>query len=307
MINKKKKLMSLSSRRSIYGIFFVLPFIIGFIIFFIIPIVFYIYMAFCRMSLSNDGVTFEKIGLENFIALLSNITYINGIKTSLIDLAVTIIPIVLFSLFLAIILNQKFKGRFLARAIFFLPVIAASGVVAMSKYNALSSAAQNIVMGIQGEAGGNSTNILMNSVISLFGSSSFGDSLINTVSSILRNIYNIITASGVQILIFLAGLQTISPSLYEASHIDGSTAWENFWKITFPLISPLILVNVVYTLIDCMAGTNNDIVTYMYQTAMQNIDYTLSAAMGVFYFIVTYLIVGIAIFIVSKFVFYEES
>ncbi len=112
--------------------------------------------------------------------------------------------------------------------------------------------------------------------------------------------------SGVQILIFLAGLQSISPSLYEASSVEGCTAWENFWKITFPMISPLILVNSIYTIIDVLGNTDNTIVNSLYRLSILESKYGLSSAMGLVYFVVIFAILGVAMFLISKIVFYED-
>lgn len=122
----------------------------------------------------------------------------------------------------------------------------------------------------------------------------------------MDRIYEIVSASGVQILVFLAGLQSISPSLFEASNIEGATGWENFWKITFPMVSPLILVNTVYSIIDSLTNSSNVVMGMIRDTAFASNDFGLSSAMAWLYFLAILAIVGIVVKLVSKVVFYYE-
>ena len=144
-------------------------------------------------------------------------------------------------------------------------------------------------------------------IIALFGTTNITHGFVSFVTSIVSGIYDITQASGVQILIFLAGLQTISPSLYEASKIDGATGWENFWKITLPMISPMILVNAIYTIVDSLSSINNITVSLIYQTAAKDLDYTKSAAMGILYFSIVLTTLAVAMVIMSRFVYYENK
>ena len=125
------------------------------------------------------------------------------------------------------------------------------------------------------------------------------------VVNLVNNIYNIINYSGVQMLIFLAGLQSISDSIYEASRIDGATGWETFWKITFPMISPMILVNAVYTVIDAFTTENNTVMQFIDTVNKSNLE--VGAAMAWMYFLVVILIIGAVAGIVSMFVFYQRK
>ncbi len=304
---KQKRGLSLQSRRAVSGYLFTLPFLIGFVLFFLSPFVFYITMAFSDMSMTNTGMAFTFSGLKNYVHIFTtNTEFIGQVFDGLKSILIRLPSVVFFSFFVSIMLNQKFRGRGLARAIFFLPVVTASGIAAVSgnEYGIMDTAQ----MILQGNLEGNSevsVNITQ-SVVALFGTSSYGSALVDFTVGIISGIYSIANASGVQILIFLAGLQTISPSLYEASHMDGATSWENFWKITLPMISPLILVNAVYTVVDCLAGADNSVIDNIYTTAMQKIQYTTSAAMGLLYFTLIFLIIGVIIWVLSKLVFYED-
>lgn len=131
--------------------------------------------------------------------------------------------------------------------------------------------------------------------------------IVETLSTIINQLYTIITNSGVQILVFLSAMQSISPSLYEASSMEGATGWENFWKITFPMLSPFILTNVVYTVVDFFSSYNNSVMNVVMSTAQSgNRNLSYSMAMAMIYFIVAGAIIGLVIAILSRLVYYED-
>ena len=134
-----------------------------------------------------------------------------------------------------------------------------------------------------------------------------GTELVEYVTSAINNIYSIVNRSGVQMLIFLAALQSISPAIYESCKIDGATAWETFWKITFPMISPMILVNAVYTIIDSFTTDSNQVMTYISGVYSRTGGMVLSSAMSWIYFLIVILIVAVIAGIFSAFVFYGRK
>jgi ABC-type sugar transport system permease subunit len=210
--------------------------------------------------------------------------------------------ITFFSLFIAILLNSKFKGRGLVRAIFFIPIILGSGAV----LDTLNQATQNIQQGAATsvkEAASSGGSINVDYYLSMLMNLGFPDKLIGTVQMLVNRIYEVVRASSVQIIIFLASLQSISPALYEVSKIEGATSYETFWKVTFPMVSPLILTNVVYTIVDSFV--NSDIVNLAYQTAFKgSFNYGLSAAMSLISTAVICVILVVIIGIINKFTFY---
>ena len=143
-------------------------------------------------------------------------------------------------------------------------------------------------------------------ITNLLGSMAVGTELVDYVVSIVNNIFNIVNRSGVQMLIFLSGLQSISESIYESCRVDGATPWETFWKITFPMISPMILVNAIYTVIDSFTSESNQVMTYISNVYSQAGGQTLSAAMSWMYFIIVILIIAVVALILSGFVFYQR-
>ena len=268
MINLKKKSISLEQKRIRWGYIFALPFAVGFVLFFLSPLILYVILGFSKLSLTNQGMQLNPVGLENFRQVLFvRVGYFEQVLKSLGELLLTSPAIVLYSLFVATLLNQEFKGRGAVRAIFFLPVIMASGIAAVSNNDSLMGHAIHALSGDVSLTGDGDNTSMVKGLMDLLGAS-FSPQMFSFVSNLVGKIYTITMSSGVQILIFLAGLQGISPSLYEASSIEGATSWENFWKITLPMISPVVLVNSVYTIVDQLGGASNAVIMDMYDTAL---------------------------------------
>ena len=306
MINLRKRSISLEQKRIRWGYIFALPFAVGFVLFFLSPLILYIILGFSKLSLANQGMQLNPVGLENFRQVLFvRVGYFEQVLKSLGELLLTSPAIVLYSLFVATLLNQEFKGRGAVRAIFFLPVIMASGIAAVSNNDSLMGHAIHALSGEVSLTGDGNNTSRVKGLMDLLGAS-FSPQLFSFVSNLVGKIYTITMSSGVQILIFLAGLQGISPSLYEASSIEGATGWENFWKITLPMISPVVLVNAVYTIVDQLGGSSNAVIMDMYDTALKQNQFGYSSAMGLIYFSLIFLVVGLVIFIMSKFVYYED-
>ena len=112
--------------------------------------------------------------------------------------------------------------------------------------------------------------------------------------------------SGVQIVIFLSGLQSISPTLREAAHIDGASSWDFFWLITFPMISPLLLTNTVFTFISTFTDYNNVVIGYISDLASR-MELGFSSAMSMIYFLITFILLLAVYFFLNRKVFYRNS
>ena len=195
-------------------------------------------------------------------------------------------------------------GRAAFRAIFFLPVIISTGIMeTINASDIMSSQAQEGINDGSG-SGGASEIISTLDVQRLFANMKVGGELVTYVVGIVNDVYNIINYSGVQMLIFLAGLQSISPSIYEACRIDGATGWETFWKVTFPMISPMILVNSVYTIIDAFTRSTNTMIEFIDDHAVGN-PYS-ATAMSWMYFLIIMLIIAAVAAIASTFIFYQR-
>ncbi|MBQ2734434.1 MAG: sugar ABC transporter permease [Clostridia bacterium] len=307
---KRKKIASLDRRKARSGWFFILPFLIGFVLIYLPMLIESLKLSFYTIDPTKTdavGLPLTWVGWDNYReALLGSTTFAEKLVTGLQNLAFEIPAILIFSLFMAVMLNQKAAGRGVFRAIFFIPVVLSTGIME-------SIAAQDIMgeymEGTEDATGtGESTaNQLVSSMDlqSLFANMKVGTGLVDYVATAINNIYGIVNRSGVQMLIFLAGLQSISPAIYESCKIDGATAWETFWKITFPMISPMILVNGVYTIIDSFTTDSNVVMQYVSNTYSQ--DRALSSAMSWVYFLIVAAIVGVLASVLSAFVFYGRK
>ena len=303
----KKRLLSLTKRRSLSGWLFVMPFVIG-IIFIYAPIVFNsIKSTFSKVSFTN-GYQLIPNGFGNYKYIFSedpyfSITIVDGIY----DLLLQIPAIVIFSLFMAVILNQEMKGRAVFRAIFFLPVILSTGIIdSLNTSSAFFEALKDgsgMVDNNTGEEAGGIVSVL--DVANLLGNIKIGTGLVNFVTNLINNIFDIVSRSGVQMLIFLSGLQAISPSIYESCQIEGATAWETFWKITLPMISPMIFVNAIYTVIDTFTSAYNRVMTYISKIYTQS-KYEYSTTMTWVYVGVVLLFVIVVALIMKAVVFYQR-
>jgi len=306
--NSKKRKMTLMKKKALMGYLFVMPFIIGFLTFFLYPFIRSFIFSINRLEVVAEGYRLIPIGLDNYYHALFVDPNFNRILVESVQQMLTSVPsIIIFSFFAANLLNQRFRGRSVARAIFFLPVIMTSGVIIAAERNDLlqnmirmSASPETLDAGIGSLAqmGFGFRAILMQSGLP--------PQLVLYVIAAIDQIYDIIISSGVQILIFLAGLQTISPSLYEASNIEGATGWENFWKITFPMVSPLILVNILYSVIDNFTHPANQVMQMIRDIAFFRNEYGLSATLAWIYFLVIFVILTIVMWVISRNVFYQE-
>ena len=261
-VRKRKRRLSLTTKKAISGWIFVLPFVLGIIMIYG-PIVFKsIQISFVSLEGTASREVKEFIGFDNYKRIFEEgANFLEAIMNGIKSLVIQIPSIVIFSLLMAVILNQKMAGRTLFRAIFFLPVILSTGVIAATdaSSNALANMESGQVDTNTGEAGFMSSMDLA----SMLGNIQMGSALVDIVVGLVNDIFDIISRSGVQMLIFLSGLQSISPSIYESCQMEGASAWETFWKITLPMISPMILVNAIYTVIDAFTAPDNNVMGYV--------------------------------------------
>ncbi|MCI8642363.1 MAG: sugar ABC transporter permease [Lachnospiraceae bacterium] len=299
---KAKKKKTLAQKNAIAGYLFILPFIIGFIAFLGYPLIESIQMSLSEVTVGNGGFSMRFIGINNFKKAFTVDPEFNRFLTESISSMLYKVPATLvFSFFVALLLNQEFKGRGFVRAIFFLPVILSSGVIVGLEYNnTLLQGMEDVVK----ESGSNSS--ITATLQTILDTGGMGSKFFGYVFDILDSVYDIAIAAGIQIIIFLSGLQTISTSMYEAAKIEGCTAWESFWKITFPMVSSLILVNIVYSIIDFLIRTDNEVMEKINKTMSMQMDYGFSSAMAWSYFLCVMGIIAVVSLILSKKVYYYE-
>lgn len=311
-VKKKKRATSLDKKKARAGWIFVLPFVIGFILVYI-PIVYQSLFTSLTYRERVDGVltyTFQgwKVYAEAFTSQLKGQTFLRVLLEGITDIVLDIPMILLFSLFMAILLNQKMAGRAAFRAIFFVPVILSTGIMNSIDAGAIDSY-MGSTSGINDGSGQDAATEIVSAldVQKLFSGMAIGDGMLKYVTDTINRIYDIVNRSGVQMLIFLAGLQSISPAIYESVQIDGATAWETFWKITFPMISPMILVNAVYTVIDSFT-TKGAVMAYIDNvTATAKNGSSIGTAMSWIYFLVVIAILGLVAGLCSAYVFYQKK
>ena len=308
---KKRKIASLERKKARAGWIFVLPFVIGFILVYLPIIIDSVTYSFCEMKVVGGGSkpVFEFVGWANYKnALLENPNYVSTLLKGLADMVFDIPMILIFSLFMAVLLNQKMAGRAVFRAIFFIPVILSTGVMESIEAGNILGDYMEGAEGIEDGSGQSAASEIVSSmdVEKMFSGMAVGQGLVEYVTTAINNIYDIVNRSGVQMLIFLAGLQSISPAIYESVQIDGASSWETFWKITFPMISPMILVNAVYTVIDSFTTNSNVVMTFIADQYNQPNGNVISSAMAWMYFLIVIAIIALVAGIFSAFVFYQR-
>lgn len=249
--------------------------------------------------------TLTYVGLENYKKMATtNLGFINSISSTLPKL-VYIPAILIFSFMIANLLNAKFRGRTVARVIFFMPVVTASGVAAKIKDGSWEVA--RVGSSVSGALSNTDLDITT-SIKNILSDMPFMTPFVDLITTAFDQLSNIVLMSGIQILIFLAALQTISPSLFEASDMEGASKWEAFWKITFPMVSPMILVATMYTMIDVLTGSGNPMISYLFGTVgSTSLSLSDRMTMGWLYFIGAALLIVIVSVVISRFVYNEND
>ena len=307
-----KKKASLDAKKARAGYVFVLPFILGVVLIYLPILIDSIWFSFNFIDSTWDPEAKKNVmilvpkGIAYYReALFENPTFVSTLLSGIQQLIFEVPAIIIFALFIAVVLNQKMLGRAVFRAIFFVPVIISTGVMsAIMATDIVTDSMQGGINDGSGATGGGGGIISTMEIMSLFENVQIASGAIQYIVKLVNDIYNIINYSGVQMLIFLAGLQAISPSIYEACQIEGATAWETFWKITFPMISPMILVNAVYTIIDSFTRESNVVMSYIEQQYTKSMEG--ATAMSWIYFIMVILIIAVVAGIASTFIFYQR-
>lgn len=278
---KVSRRLKSSTLRQIEGSLFIAPWIIGFLLFMAFPLGYSFYMSFHQVKILATGIEINYQGLAHYKYILftnGGVLY-NDLIPFLRQTVIMIPVIVVFSLMIAIMLNQKFFGRTVFRAIFFLPVIFSTGQVVQEF---MTQGEGTLAFVEKYDIAGVVTEYLPQAWAA-------------PVVGILNSFVLVLWYSGVQILIFLAGRQTIPGSVYEAARIDGANPWEMFWKITLPGMTPFILLNVIYTVVDLFTFPTNPILS-----KVNTLNYGSSSALAWIYFSIIFLFLGIVFILFAK-------
>jgi len=306
----KRIKFSLERKQSLYGYIFTLPIILGFA-FIYIPVLFSSFRySIGDISIPKGAKGFVTTGwhLDHYKeALFVEEGFLRTVIESTTSLLVQIPVIIIFAFFIANVLNQDFKGRTVARVIFFIPVVISTGVIAhFDKLSSMVDIYNNQEKMEMGSTSGMANVFNYAQLRRLVMMILQNADLARVVLAAVDGLYDVITSSGVQMLVFLAGLQSISVSMYEVAKVEGATGWEVFWKISFPMISPLILVNFIYTVIDLFLKSDNQAIVYINKYMDQANYYSLASALSWVYTVVVLLFVGIIWLIISKLVIYQD-
>ena len=298
---KRRRGSSLEKQRGRWGWFFVAPWILGISVFFVWPMIDSIVYSFSRLNVTENGFQLTFVGFENFLYFFTEDTFfLQYLAESIGGIIPSVLMIVAFSILIALVLKEKFLGRSLARAVFFFPVIIASGVViTILKSQVMMSGSSVSDM---------SPSYLFQApdLVEVFADLKIPDKVLTSITDILNQIFDLTWKSGVQILLLLAAINNIPASFYEVGVMEGATAWEKFWKITFPTISPTLLVVIIYTIIDGFTDYGNKVMG-MLRDFYTNNNYAYSATIGVIYFVCILAIIGLINFILSRWVLYSSD
>ena len=283
--NYAKKRLTMEQKHVLEGYMFILPWIIGLLCFFIFPFFQSVQLSFSKIT-KVAGFEMDWIGIHNYAkAFVWDIRFvpklINAIQNTIINMPLTLV----FSLFIAMLVNRDIKFRGFFRGTFFLPVLLGAGFVLK----------QLLGMGVEAQAMEVARGIVMPDEVLIY----LGSNVTKYVNGFMSRITVVFWQSGVQLIIFLAGLQSIPGTLYEASKCDGATVWENLWKITLPMMSPVILLNAIYTLVDSFTASTNSVIEYILELKQDVVNYEYAAAIGMIYFVFIFLLVVI-VYALSK-------
>ena len=279
--------LSLRKQQAVWGYVFVSPWILGLALLFAWPLGRSLLLSFQRITDMFDLKT-EWAGLVNYReALVEDVRFVPALLTTLQDLAINLPMVIVFSLGMATLLARIRRGQGFMRGVFFLPVVIGSAAV---------------IQQLMGAGGGGALlgGSLQTLVTGLGASAGEGQGFLAPLQVVVSRLTLIIWHTGVQILFFIAGLNSIPPSMYEAAQVDGATAWESFWKITLPLLSPIILLAAIYTLVDSFTDPLNAVVSYIFEVTINlnagvftssGLRLTYGAALGWLYFVPVFVLI----------------
>ncbi len=292
----KKLKMTRNMRRNLYGLLFLSPFFIGFIMFFLIPIIRTVFYSFQSVSVgANGGMEFTASGFENYVNLFkSEVTTDSKTLTELfanqnMSMLTSVPLITVFSLFMALLANRQFKGRAFVRMIFFLPIIL--GLPLVTDMLAMTTGSELT------ETGGGLFSESFVSVL-LLNYTGIPLRVLTPIMGYVDNIFDLISHAGVQTLIYLTALQSISPSLYEVARIEGATAYETFWKVTIPSIRHIILFVGVYTIVELFL--ESQIAEEVYSFAFEQNKIGIGSALSVVYILNVLFVLIVVVLILGK-------
>lgn len=296
--NRSSKYRSLQKENARWGWFFVAPWVAGILVFFLWPMLETAVYSFSKLSVGTGGFHKTFVGFQNYLYFFTKDTYFLSYLTESIGSSIPqVLIIIAFSTMIALVLRSSFPGRGIARAVFFFPVIIASGPV----MNILET---QVMMNASATDLSPSYLFKAPDLAALFSSLGLPDGVLTSITDIINQIFDLTWKSGVQILLMLAAVNNIPGSFYEVADMEGATAWEKFWKVTLPTVSPTLLVIVIYSLIDGFMDYGNKVMQLL-SSYYTNNNYSYSATIGMIYSICILLLIGLVYWILSRWIFYS--
>ena len=297
---RRRKTGSLERKKGLYGYLFTAPFIVGSLLGVVYPIVLSLVYSFGNLVPQDVGYRIDFVGFKNYSDLFTvDPDFLRQLVETLQRTLLKVPVAIVFSFFLACVLNSEFPGRGFARTILFMPLILFSKPVEilLSKDTLSSQMASKSA---------DASVMISERFVSALEEAGIGEGLMNFLTASVDNIGNLLYISVIPTIIILAGLQSVSRSLYEASYVEGATAWEVLWKISLPMISPLLLVSVIYCVIDSFTGVENVIINRVSYECFTAFRFGSGSAVAWSYIVVVLAIVGIVFAIANRFVSYDN-
>ena len=296
-LKKNPKPLSLKAQHAKWAWVFLAPWLIGILIFFVWPMAQSVIYSFSRLTITASGFQLDWVALENYTYLFTKDTFfLPNLTQALGEVIPSVLMITAFSLFIAVILKEKFFGRSAARTVFFFPVMIASGVI-------ITILKTQVMMSVSTSDSTAAYLFQAPDLVNTFASFGLPEFVLTSITDIVNGFFDLTWKSGVQMLLLLSAINNIPQSFYEAAVLDGAGAWVKFWKITFPAITPSLLVVIIYTVIDSFLDYDN-LVMQMIRNYYQNNNYTYSATIGVIYFVCILACVGLVSLVMRKLVVY---
>ena len=287
-------------KRALFGYGFITPWLIGFIFFFLVPVISSLIMSFNDISLKGVKLKYSFVGIENFMyAFTGDEKFLPYLSECLLDLVINVPLILICSFFFSLILNQSFKGNTIMKVVFFLPVVLGNGVFTLYQTQLMEIQGVAVEM-MQSESTGMLGEFTSGGLISFMSEAGLPEAVLEYLTIPIERIYTLMSKSGVQTFIFLSGLKAVPSSLYESAYVEGCSPWDSFWKITLPMVSPMIIVNTIYTIVDSFAAEDNTLLNYIYDIGLRNTRFGLSASMAWIFFVILGVIVALVLWLINK-------
>lgn len=291
------KKLSYERKKSYYGYAFISLWAVGFIFLFLLPFITSVRYSLSSVTIKQGYVGLETCGFDNFANLfVKNPEFLPAFTETVTTVAAKSPLIIIFSLFTAVVLNQKFRGRTFFRAVFFLPVIIAGGI-------AIEIINGNYFLGLISSGDRSNALFQSQSIAASLTGAGIPQTAVDYILKTVEEIFGLVWNSGIQILIFIAGLQSVPSTLYEVANVEGSNGWTTFWKITVPMLAPMLVVNIFYTVVDNMISYSNSMFKLI-DDYMNALKFDQAAAMSVICFAVIFAAVVLIYIIGNRYVYY---